>query len=195
MSKKWLAGLAVGTALTGAGAVVGVVSDQVSQPVTAQAATKMKKVVIKKLIWKDGKWHDFKVTLPYGKTTAVKTPKYKGYKDMEDSTIGAITVFKDGSVGYGTNPFVFMKVISAKQQAKNAKSKKAVTAKGSLAYYTTSNLHEKYVKYTVKGLVGTMVKIKAPKVKGYKSKTKTINIGIMGKNKGWNYNMYHYVKK
>jgi len=196
-SKRVMTSLAVGTALMGAGLAVGVVQTQVAQPVAVQAKTKMKTVKIPKLIWKNGKFHTFTAKVPYGKTTAVKQPKYKGYVDVNNGNISAIRIYKDGKAGWGANPFVFMKKLSAKQQKKNAKSKKAITVKDKAAYYKGNDeLKQMTVKYQVKGLVGTIVKIKAPKVKGYRSKAKYLKVGIMSKHGGYQVGSpIQYVKK
>jgi len=194
-SKKWLTSLAVGTALMGAGLAVGIVQTQVAQPVAVQAKTKIKTIKVPKLFWKDGKWHSLTVKVPYGKTVTVKQPRYKGYKDIWGGELTSFSVDKNGEESWGDSPYFFMKVISSKQQKKNAKSKKAVTVKASVRYYTKSKVEEKSVKCTVKGIVGTLVKVKAPKVKGYKSKSKMINIAIMGKKSGVSDRLYHYVKK
>ncbi|MFD1419505.1 hypothetical protein [Lactiplantibacillus songbeiensis] len=195
-SKKWLTSLAVGTALMGAGLAVGLVQTQVAQPVAVQAKTKMKTVKIPNLIYKDGKTRAFVAKVPYGKTTAVKQPKYKGYVDMNEGTISAISVYKDGKVGWGANHFVFMKKLSAKQQKMNAKSKQAVTIHGKLPYIVKGSTKERKVKYTVKGLVGTRVSIKAPKVAGYKSAKKKIYVGIVDKKTGFTgWSEQIYIKK
>lgn len=195
-SKKWMTSVAVGTALMGAGLAVGVVQTQVAQPVAVQAKTKMKTVKIPKIIWKDGKYHTFVAKVPYGKTTAVKQPKYKGYVDMMPGDISSITISKNGEAQWGASPFIFMKKLSAKQQKKNAKSKQAVTVHDKLEYRVKGSYNEKTVKYTVKGLVGTRVKIKAPKVAGYKCAKKKIYVGIMDKKTGFTGgSMQLYVKK
>jgi len=195
-SKKWLTSLAVGTALMGAGLAVGIVQTQVAQPVTVQAKPRVKTVKIPKLIWKDGKSHAFVAKVPYGKTIAVKQPKYKGYVDMMPGYVSSITVSKDGKAHWGANPFVFLKKLSAKQQKKNAKSKQTVTIHGKLDYYVKGSTKDRKVKYTVKGLVGTRVKIKAPKVAGYKCAKKKIYVGIIDKKTGFTGgSMQLYVKK
>jgi len=180
-SKKWLTSLAVGTALMGAGLAVGVVQTQVAQPVAVQAKTKIKTIKVPKLFWKDGKWHSLTVKVPYGKTVTVKQPRYKGYKDIWGGELTSFSVDKNGAESWGDSPFLFMKVISSKQQKKNAKSKKAVTIHDNLSYYVKGSNKYREAKFTVKGLAGTRVRINAPKVAGYKSANKKIYVGIMGK--------------
>ncbi|MFC6180882.1 hypothetical protein [Lactiplantibacillus daowaiensis] len=202
MSKKWLASLAVGTALMGTGVAVGVVATQVSQPATVQAATKVKKVTIKKAYWKDGKWSSITVKVPYGKTVSVKKPSFKGYKDAWNGSLGSVSVSKKGKVKRTTSltatPMFFVKTISAKQQQKNAKSKKAVSVKGTITYYMDKSPETKFVSFKTKGIIGTLVTIKTPKIKGYKADTKTVKVCIESKKTAAVPDgtfMLHYVKE
>ena len=178
-SKKLVTSLMLGAALMGTGLTTGLVYSNASQPITAEAKTKTKKVSLKKMIWKDGKWHTLTVNAPYGKTTKFSGLKYKGYVDIGGGNV-TLTLDSKGKVfNWGGNQYAFMKKISATTQKANAKSKKAVTAKGELSY----SKDNKYVAvpFTVKGLSGTLVQTSVPKVAGYTRSATTMKVGIMDK--------------
>ncbi|MFC6180881.1 hypothetical protein [Lactiplantibacillus daowaiensis] len=191
MSKKWLASLAVGTALMGTGVAVGVVATQVSQPATVQAAVKTKTYKIDRAYRKDGKWYTMKVKLTYGKPVTVKTPKFKGYVAYTRGEFN-LTLTANGDVQMSGNGGYYFKTISAQVQKANAKSKKAVTTNGTI-YYGNA----KTVSYKVKGKVGTIVSAKVPQIKGYKSNVKKMKVGIndKGKDGAWKLTKVTYKRK
>ncbi|WP_338209061.1 hypothetical protein [Lactiplantibacillus paraxiangfangensis] len=179
-SKKLITSFMLGAALMGTGLTAGLVYSNANQPVTAEAKAKTKKVVIKKEVWKDGAWHSLTVRVPYGKTITAPVVKYKGYLDIMDGGYVSVGVDSKGKRTHlGVNQYVFVKKLSAKTQKANAKSKKAVTANGGLVY--TKGGKDIAVPYTVKGLVGTLVKTSVPKVAGYTSNATTMKIGILPK--------------
>lgn len=178
-AKQLLTGLLVGTTLMSSGLAAGIVTSGVTMPVTAQAAKKkkmvtIKPVVLKNVMWKDGKWRDLKTrkyVVPAGYGWQLATPKYKGYKEVAH---GNIRVFRnhDGSTGSVGNQWVYYKETTAKQQAANAKSRKAINVK------ETIKVNGKKVAIKARGLHGTILTVATPKIKGYTCNYAKIKVGI-----------------
>ncbi|CAJ1227476.1 hypothetical protein [Lactiplantibacillus xiangfangensis] len=176
-SNKLVTGFMLGAALMGTGLTTGLVYGNASRPVMAQAKTKTKKVTLKNIYYKDGKKKSLSFSVPYGTTISIPKPKFKGYVAVWDGG-GEYAVDKNGNGDLvHWSSLIYMKKLTTAQQKKNAKSKKAITAKGIVP---VSNITPAPY-FTARGLKGTLVTIAAPKVAGYTALTPKLKVGIEGK--------------